>query len=209
MKNFNNFYQYKIHNSRKSLGFFGILFWGLALLICLASTSLQAQSVTRTITVGNTPLGIAVSPDGSTTYVANYFDDSISVIRNGVVADTISLPSVVFPPPSWPTPVGLLVSRDGSKLYVTYSAEASISIIDLNTKLLLNSFFAGNEPQFPAMSPDGRKIYVPSSSDGFVAVYSALTDSPTGAITVGNKPNAVAFSPDGSKAYVTNTDDNT
>ena len=46
-----------------------------------------SNTVTATIPVGSGPLGVAVTPDGSTVYVANQGDNTVSVI--GEVAATI------------------------------------------------------------------------------------------------------------------------
>src|SRR5262249_57229025 len=39
-----------------------------------------SNTVAATIPVGSAPFGVAVSPDGSTVYVANEFDNTVSVI---------------------------------------------------------------------------------------------------------------------------------
>jgi YVTN family beta-propeller protein len=47
--------------------------------------------VSDTITVGNAPVGLAVTPDGKHVYVANAADNSVSVIATatGEVSDPI------------------------------------------------------------------------------------------------------------------------
>jgi len=51
------------------------------------------NTVTATIDVGDTPLGVAVTPDGRFVYVANLLDPSISVIEvaTDMVIDTITV----------------------------------------------------------------------------------------------------------------------
>src|SRR5262249_61752178 len=39
-----------------------------------------SNTVTATIPVGDGPVGVAVSPDGSTVYVANFIDGAVSVV---------------------------------------------------------------------------------------------------------------------------------
>jgi YVTN family beta-propeller protein len=43
----------------------------------------STNSVTATIAVGDGPLGIAVDPEENRAYVANYFDNAVSVIDSG------------------------------------------------------------------------------------------------------------------------------
>jgi YVTN family beta-propeller protein len=51
-------------------------------MILVPSPALAADpSLGPTITVGSGPTGIAIAPDGATAYVANYNDNTVSVIR--------------------------------------------------------------------------------------------------------------------------------
>ena len=43
------------------------------------------NTVTATIAVGGAPGGVAVSPDGSTVYVANQSDNTVSVIAAATI----------------------------------------------------------------------------------------------------------------------------
>ena len=66
------------------------------------------NNVTAIIPVGNSPRGVAVTPDGKKVYVTNFFDDTISVIdaaKNKVTA-TI---------PVGDAPHGVSISPDGKK----------------------------------------------------------------------------------------------
>jgi YVTN family beta-propeller protein len=66
-----------------------------------------AGTVTSTIPVGPVPQGVAVTPDGSTAYVANVGSDTVSVITvaSGTVASTI---------PVGEGPQGVAFTPDGS-----------------------------------------------------------------------------------------------
>ena len=56
-----------------------------------------SNTVTATIPVGNNPdgsgpWGVAVSPDGSTVYVANFIDETVSVIATATNTVTATIP---------------------------------------------------------------------------------------------------------------------
>jgi YVTN family beta-propeller protein len=55
--------------------------------------STATNAVSDTITVGNTPLGVSITPDGKRLYVANNGDGTISVISTATnaVSDTITV----------------------------------------------------------------------------------------------------------------------
>ena len=70
-----------------------------------------SSTVTATLTVGNSPFGVAVTPDGSTVYVGNRSDNTVSVIdtaSNTVTAtipgfsDPIAFGVFIGPPPATP-----------------------------------------------------------------------------------------------------------
>ena len=51
----------------------------------------MTNTVTATITVGTQPWGLAVTPDGSKVYVANFEDDTASVIDTATNAVTATI----------------------------------------------------------------------------------------------------------------------
>jgi YVTN family beta-propeller protein len=53
------------------------------------------NTVVATVTVGSTPLGVAITPNGASAYVTNNGSDSISVINTGTntVPATVTVPT--------------------------------------------------------------------------------------------------------------------
>jgi YVTN family beta-propeller protein len=62
------------------------------------------------ITVGDLPIGVAVTPDGNTVYVANADSNSVSVIATATNTVTATIPDVGT------EPIGAAVTPDGSKV---------------------------------------------------------------------------------------------
>jgi YVTN family beta-propeller protein len=75
-----------------------------------------------TITVGDHPDGIAVTPNGSYVYVANAYDDTVSVIQtsDNTVVDTITVGD---------HPDGIAVTPNGSYVYVANAYDDTVSVI--------------------------------------------------------------------------------
>jgi YVTN family beta-propeller protein len=69
------------------------------------------NAVIATIPVGDSPFGVAVSPDGSKVYVTNLGSASVSVIDAATNTVTATIPVGL-------QPSGVAVTPDGSKLYV-------------------------------------------------------------------------------------------
>ncbi|WP_197040267.1 YncE family protein [Mycobacterium sp. URHB0044] len=177
--------------------------------------STSTNKVTKTIQVGSSPQGLAVSPDGSKVYVANSGSGTVSVIS------TSSDALVDVNPVTWwavdsiavgSSPTGLAVSPDGSRLYVANKGSGTVSVINTASYGVTNTITAGTQPTSLAVSPDNKSVYATNTGSSTVTVIDA-TNAATNAYTVrktvavGTSPSSVKFSPDGSLAYVANGND--
>jgi YVTN family beta-propeller protein len=85
------------------------------------------------------PYGIAVTQDGTTVYVANAGDDTVSVIdtaANNVTA-TVRVGT---------GPIGVAVTPDGKKVYVANYGSNNVSVIDTATNMIVETVDVGNNP---------------------------------------------------------------
>ena len=156
------------------------------------------NTVTASIIVGNTPIGLSVTPDGSKVYVANYVSGTVSVINTATntVITTINVGN---------HPEGVGVSPDGTKVYVANTGSNTISIINTATNTVTASVnVLGNTPYALCVSPDGTKVYVANFNSNTVSVISTTTNTVKALINVGSGPMGICISPEGSKVYVTN-----
>ena len=162
--------------------------------------------VTATITVGDQPSWLAFSPDGTTAYVANYDDDTVSVIDTATNAIKAGFSAGIT---VGDNPLGLAVSPDGTTAYVTNWLDDTVSVINTSTNTVTSTITGlGDGPYGVAFSPDGTTAYVTNYlvfPDATVSVINTTTNTVTSTITgLGVRPSGVAFSPDGTKAYVAN-----
>jgi YVTN family beta-propeller protein len=97
------------------------------------------NTVTATVPVGEAPLGVAVSPDGSKVYVANNGPGTVSVI------DTATN-TVIATIPVGNEPFGVAVSPDGSKVYVANFHSNSVSVIATATNTVTATIAVGVNP---------------------------------------------------------------
>ena len=97
------------------------------------------NSIITAITVGSHPTGLAVTPDGSTVYVANGNSGTVSVIAtaNNTVTTTF---------PVGGGPQGVAVTPDGSKVYVADELSSTVSVIDTATNAVVDTIAVGNLP---------------------------------------------------------------
>jgi len=161
------------------------------------------DAVVATVPVGNSPMGVAVSPDGGIAYVANSNSSTVSVIN-------ASTNNVIATIPVGLNPDNLVVSYDGNFLYVINSSSSNISVISTATNAVLASIPVNPNPFGIAVSPDGSRLYVTYGSDGtVVSVISTATQALVSNVPVNKFVFGVAVSPDGREVYVTNYVDGT
>ena len=157
-----------------------------------------SNTVTATIPVGNTPIGVVFSPDGTRAYVTNFADSpsgTVSVIdtgANAVIATIAVGGSPVFP----------AITPDGKNLYVTdFNGAVRVVSTVSNTLTATITVPAGASPV--VITPDGTRAYV--LTFGAVSVINTATNTVVGSpITVTSLATGpgLAITPSGSDVYV-------
>jgi DNA-binding beta-propeller fold protein YncE len=176
---------------------------------------------------GGFPHGIAVSPDGTSVYVANFNGNGTG--GNGSITELVRDPesgalTAAATIPTGPFPNGIAISADAKSVYTANRGSETVVANTVSqysrnpeTGELagMGTIEAGEEPHDVAVSPDGRSVYVAdagkkNSQERTVGEYSRNTE--TGRLAV-LKPKAtvaageargVAVSPDGASVYAAN-----
>lgn len=158
--------------------------------------------VTSTIPVGNVPVPIAITPDGSYVYVGNEGDNTISVISvamNEVIKTIEGLPI-------GDEPGGMAITPNGEYLYVA-GGNTVVTVVKTSTNQIDTSItVAGsNALKAVAITPNGDYAYVADQGAYKVFVIAIATNTVTATITLPNNylPEIIAITPDGAYAYVT------
>ena len=176
---------------------------------------------TPTVSAGDGPTGIAVSPDGKSVYVTNVFADGADGVSQYSVGAGGALTAMATPTvAAGGEPFGIAVSPDGKSVYVTNEfadgadgvSQYSVGTGGALTAMATPTVAAGDAPTGIAVSPDGKSVYVTNldadGADG-VSQYSvgasgALTAMAIPTVGAGGEPVGIAVSPDGKSVYVTN-----
>lgn len=158
-----------------------------------------------TISVGQGPLGLAVSSDGQRVFVANALDKTVSVINT---ATNTVIATVPIADPSSLGVTTVAVTPDGELVYVVGVTSNNVWVIDTATNTVSAPISVGNGTiGGVAVSPDGSVVYVTNSGSNTVSAISTVTNTVIKTISVGNGPIGVAVS--SSRLYVTNSGDDT
>ncbi|HEY3361485.1 MAG TPA: TIR domain-containing protein [Methanosarcina sp.] len=162
----------------------------------IAVLNIVSNTVIATVPVGDRPLGVAVSPEGTKVYVVNGLSNNVSVIN--AFTNTVTTSVTVE------NPFAVVITPDGNYAYVT-SAENIVSVINTLTDIITATIRVGNRPFGVAVSPDGKKVYVANYGSNTVSVIDTATNTVLTAINVGNCPYGISVATDGTKVYVANS----
>jgi YVTN family beta-propeller protein len=158
------------------------------------------NTVSTTVTVGSSPTGAAVTPDGTQVYVTNssHSSNSVSVIdtATNTVGATISVGS---------NPIGVAVTPDGTKVYVA-NADTTVSVIDPSTNTLTTTITGITDgPYAVAVTPDSTQVWITNNAGVPTDTYIIDTATNTVSTTINTGVLiSIAFTPNGNQAYATN-----
>ena len=154
------------------------------------------------------PLGMDVSPDGSTIYLSNRTGSTV-VKKNAATGANIG---------SWSTgsstsPTGIALSPDGSTIYVPQNASAGLGADKLTVRTASSgalqqtwTFSKGSRPRAAAISPNGKLAYVSMEGANRIAVLNTGDGSEAASWDLSsygfNTPGYLALSPKGDKLYI-------
>ena len=155
---------------------------------------------TTTLTVGNGPAGIAITPNGGFIYVSNTGDNTVSVIPNtppnfGGGGFPTAYPTVSLPPGS--SPGSMAITPDGKFGYVVNRGTGTVSAISTATNTVattISGFTCLDPLNQIAITSDGTKAYVADGACNTADVVSTANNTVTTMVAVGNNPFGVAAS---------------
>jgi YVTN family beta-propeller protein len=156
--------------------------------------------VETSITVGNDPRGVAYNDDDNVIYVANYGDNTVSVINGVSYGVTKFITGVAGAN-------GVAYDSDHRLVYVTNQSVDTLTVISATTNAIVKAISVGDQPHGVAYNPTSDKIYVANYGDNSVTIINANTLATTATITKTaglNQPAHIAVNPDTNKVYVSN-----
>jgi YVTN family beta-propeller protein len=159
--------------------------------------------------------GLAISPDGTTLYVANYQNDSLSIINtttrlvtNEIVFFAPGQTTAVGEMPYWPVVVS---NPQGAPVKTYVSSQRDGQVLDVSASGSVNVITVGGEPNRMILSADQQRLYVSNGDLDEIEVIDTTKDVVKSRISVarpgynykGSNPNSLALSPDGTRLYAT------
>ena len=144
--------------------------------------------------VGQSPVNLAMKPDGGEIFVSNFDSNTISEIATGT--NEVGGASLIGEHPSHG-----IVSSDNSTLWVSNFSANSVGVYSIDDGQRINMIQVGDGPDALAFSSAGNLLFVANSRSGDVAVIRTTSYSPQGPRKIGalftmlpaaQHPNAIA-----------------
>jgi YVTN family beta-propeller protein len=163
------------------------------------------NTIIDTIPVRSTPTGVVVHPSGRTLWVAEYGDNTVSVVDIATKAIT-TIPVGI-------NPTYLAFHPERPRVYVTNRGDGTVSVIDTETLTVSNTIPVGNDSGGIQVVQAGNtkfQIWVISSFDNRISIIDPATETVFRTLETGNWPYAFGNfivpdqSPPPIRAYIAN-----
>jgi YVTN family beta-propeller protein len=150
-----------------------------------------------TIPTGEHPAHIILTPDGSTVYVTNGGENTVTAID----AETMAVVATV---PVGESPHGARPSPDGQWIYVANANGTTLSVIETAANTRAADIEVGERPVQVAFSPDGAFVYVSLNGDNALGKVDVANRTLVSTVDVGVGPIQVFVTPDSRYVLVAN-----
>jgi YVTN family beta-propeller protein len=169
--------------------------------VSVLSSNLPGGEVTSTITLppGSHPSFIT-APNLVNVYVANPGNSTVSVVSQGLLALTNTVPVGA-------NPVWIQTSNDNSKLYVLNQGSSTVTVVSTADFSVLATQPVGASPVRATISPSGL-LFVANQGSNSISVIDTSTDTVGPPLSVGSAPSALAFDQTLNRLYVVNSGSN-
>ncbi len=175
----------------------------------IAVFDIASGKVAKTISVADSPTGLALAPDGQTLYVTSAVPEGkVQVVDVGRGRVTASIAT-------GHSPEAVVASPDGKTLYVCNTLTNNIGVIDIASKKQTATIAVSREPVAAAITADGKYLFVANripagaaDQDYAASVVSVIDTAAKKVVKNIQLPNGsqslrgIAIAPDGKNAYV-------
>jgi YVTN family beta-propeller protein len=138
------------------------------------------------VRVGGGPEGIALTPDGTTLWIANRADGTITLLDPYTLTSQGTMLAGRYP-------VAIAFTRDNQKALVVLAGESAVAVFGAMTRARLQSVPVGGYPGAIAIAPDDARAYVTSTRDDLLSVIDLADMQVRGTVPVGRVPMGIAW----------------
>jgi len=173
------------------------IFTIVALSCLFFAQTANALSVIATVPVSFGPAAVTSDSAKGEVFVANFFDNTVSVID-----DTTNTVTATIPVGSGP--IGITYDSGKAEIFVTNFFDNTVSVIDDTTNTVTATIPVGSSPRGIAYDSGKAEIFVSNSADNTVSVIDDTTNTVTATIPVGSAPLGIAYDSGKGEVFVAN-----
>jgi YVTN family beta-propeller protein len=146
------------------------------------------RKVITSLSVGNFPAGVALTPDGSQVWVTGNFDNSIYVFDTLTNTQVTTIGGITN---GW----GIAFSPSGTRAYVAGAdaAAGGLYVIDTSSYQVITRIPVGDGPRTVQVDPGGRFAFVTNRNSNFISQIDVRTNKLVRNIVVGPGAEGIAF----------------
>ncbi len=168
---------------------------GLGVSVSIVSAS--TNSFVKNTSVGSSPEGVAITPNGEYAYVSNFGSNTTSIINlsTGTAVKNVSVGL---------GPVGIAITPNGEYAYVVNQLGNTTTVISVATEKVIATIPVPGYPLGIAMSTNGEYVYVSEQITNSIAVIYTGSNEVVSTIHTPNSisPRGLAVNPNGKYLYV-------
>lgn len=152
--------------------------------------------IVGSITVGNSPSTLTLSPDNRRLYVTNTLSKSVSIV------DTDTLKVIkTLQYEGYQIPVDVAVHPSQPIAYIGIQ-ERNVTVIDSNSYETIAVITGLNPPISLAINPSGSRLYVPDRYNSFATTINTITNTNVGSISGPISPHFATLNALGTRVYM-------
>jgi YVTN family beta-propeller protein len=140
----------------------------------------------RSLTTGNGPEGIAVTPDGAELWVAHRDDDDVAVLDAATGEELARLSTAQFP-------IRVETTPDGARVLVSSAEGNVLEIFDRATREKVGEIRMGAAPIGIEVAPDGRRAWVANTGADTVTVVDLESATVVDTLEPGREPDGMVW----------------
>lgn len=164
------------------------------------------ERVIGAVTVGEKPMGMALSSLQDRLYVVNAFSRDISIVDTARLEVIDKIPLVAGIEPADVVFMAEAGNQIDGKLYVTNRSSNDVTVLSTGARRILKSIKVGTQPSHIAADALRGEVYVANERSKDISIISSLDDTVAATIAVDSRPSGIAVG--NNKIYVLNEGSN-
>ncbi|MGH2507300.1 MAG: YncE family protein [Ktedonobacteraceae bacterium] len=115
----------------------------------------NALQVINTLAIGQNPMGVALTPDGTEAWVALNGSSQIAIVSTSLLQIATNIAVI-------PAPRDIAIASDGKRAYATQPTNNGVVVLDMVRRMILATPQLESSPSDIAVALDGTSVYVSS-----------------------------------------------